>query len=529
LNHSAAQLLVTETEQRRLRVSSRINDGQRSRCGQFFTPLSTAAFIGSLPALPESGRVRILDPGAGVGSLTASLVARIVTERPGLAIDVTAVELDATVACELEHTLAGCRSLGASTRLVVGDFLKWGSDAVDTRSLDPDPERFDLIVMNPPYRKVNARTAERRALKRINVDLSNLYVGFLAVAAALLDDGGQLTAITPRSFANGPYFRSFRRYFFDRMSFDRLHVFESRSKVFASDAVLQENIVFSATRRHCAPNDKVLLSASRGDDEPPTWRTVPHSDVVSPDDPDRFVHIVTDDDDAAICHTMSLLATRLGTLGIQVSTGRVVDFRVREYLRNEATQDTVPLLYQGHLREGGICWPGSVRKPTSIVACDATTRQLLPVGTYVLVKRFTAKEERRRVAAAVFDASDIQTDRVGFENHLNVFHSGGRGVSQRLADGLAAWLNSTVVDRFVRSFNGHTQINATDLRRLPYPTEAELLALGEALGYGRTDEQEKIDGLVAAHVEHIVPNSVPSRSRRHSTTLQRKAGELHTM
>jgi adenine-specific DNA-methyltransferase len=499
---------VTCTEERRQDVSSQLNDGQRSILGQFFTPLSTAMFMASLPTLPAFGRVRILDPGAGVGSLSAALVARIATERPELGVDVTAVEVCPALKGALEETLTGCRALGATTRLVDADFLEWASESVDDLSLAHGSERFDLVIMNPPYRKVNTGTAERRALKRINVDVSNLYVAFLAMAVALLDDGGQLTAITPRSFANGPYFRSFRRYFFERMSFDRLHVFESRSKVFAGDAVLQENVIFSTTRRESKANNAVIISTSTGADEAPSCRTVSHPDVVSPEDPDCFVHIVTDDDDAAISHTMGLLPTRLTTLGLEVSTGRVVDFRAREYLRSDPANDTVPLLYQGNLREGGISWPGSVRKPTSIVACPATAQQLLPVGTYVLVKRFTAKEERRRVAASVFEASDVPTDRVGFENHLNVFHVGGRGISDRLARGLAAWLNSTVVDRYVRSFNGHTQINATDLRRLPYPTEAELLALGDALGSGRTNEQDKIDALVAAHVQHVENRAV---------------------
>ena len=500
---AVGQSLLISTEKRQLGISSQLDDDERSILGQFFTPLSAATFMASLPTLPVSGRVRILDPGAGVGSLSAALVARIATECPELAVEVTAVEIDPALKGELKQTLIGCRDLGATTRLVEADFLEWASESVDALSLARSSDRFDLVIMNPPYRKVNTGTSERRALKRINVDVSNLYVAFLAMAAALLDDGGQLTAITPRSFANGPYFRSFRRYFFENMSFNRLHIFESRSKVFADDAVLQENIIFSTTRRHPDPSSAVIISTSTGVDKAPLCRTVPYSDVVSPDDPDCFVHIVTNEDDAAISHAMGLLPTRLTTLGLEVSTGRVVDFRSREYLRSEPAKDTVPLLYQGNLREGSISWPGSVRKPTNIVACSATAQQLFPVGTYVLVKRFTAKEERRRVAASVFEASDVLTDRVGFENHLNVFHIGGRGIGDRLARGLAVWLNSTAVDRYVRSFNGHTQINATDLRRLPYPNEAELLSLGDALVPGQTSEQDKIDALVLVHVKEL--------------------------
>ena len=59
---------------------------------------------------------------------------------------------------------------------------------------------------------------------------------------------------------------------------------------------------------------------------------------------------------------------------------------------------------------------------------------------------------------------------LGFENHLNVFHEDKRGLPENLAHGLAAFLNTTAVDDHFRRFNGHTQVNATDLRLMKYPS-----------------------------------------------------------
>lgn len=67
---------------------------------------------------------------------------------------------------------------------------------------------------------------------------------------------------------------------------------------------------------------------------------------------------------------------------------------------------------------------------------------------------------------------------MGFENHLNYFHVGGRGLSMELARGLTAFLNSTLVDVCFRQFNGHTQVNATDLRNLRYPARRQLERIG---------------------------------------------------
>jgi adenine-specific DNA-methyltransferase len=97
-----------------------------------------------------------------------------------------------------------------------------------------------------------------------------------------------------------------------------------------------------------------------------------------------------------------------------------------------------------------------------------------------VVRRFSSKEEKRRIVASVVDPS-IFTDAhmLGFENHLNVFHDNKRGLPQTLAYGLMVFLNTTAVDEYFRRFNGHTQVNATDLKLLKYPSRDALITLGE--------------------------------------------------
>lgn len=90
---------------------------------------------------------------------------------------------------------------------------------------------------------------------------------------------------------------------------------------------------------------------------------------------------------------------------------------------------------------------------------------------------------------------------VGFENHLNYFHDNGHGLGSYLAKGLVVYLKSTLVDSFFRQFNGHTQVNATDLRKLQYPTREELEHLGQKVGDNFS--QEKIDKLM----DELITNS----------------------
>jgi adenine-specific DNA-methyltransferase len=115
---------------------------------------------------------------------------------------------------------------------------------------------------------------------------------------------------------------------------------------------------------------------------------------------------------------------------------------------------------------------------------------LVPNGVYVLVKRFTAKEERRRVVATVFrpEGNLAGFSSVGFENHLNYFHRKGLPLEGALAEGLALYLNSTVVDSYFRQFSGHTQVNATDLRSLRYPSREQLCRLAASVGTVARDQ-----------------------------------------
>jgi adenine-specific DNA-methyltransferase len=252
---------------------------------------------------------------------------------------------------------------------------------------------------------------------------------------------------------------------------------------FKEDAVLQENIIVHAVKSRAKPQEVIVSSSSGEANGPVTERRVAYLDVVSPNDPDQFMHLVVDDRQARVRSAMSRLTTTLADLGLSVSTGRVVDFRARPFLRQQPGNDTVPLIYACHFNGGMVSWPKEKsRKPNAIVS-DARTRELLvPAGIYVLVKRFSTKEERRRIVACVYDLDQIRAPLVGFENHLNYFHIRGQGLPMNLAKGLATFLNSTLVDVYFRQFNGHTQVNATDLRSLRFPTMEQLEQLGRMAG-----------------------------------------------
>jgi adenine-specific DNA-methyltransferase len=213
-------------------------------------------------------------------------------------------------------------------------------------------------------------------------------------------------------------------------------------------------------------------------------RSAAYDEVIEPHDREFFIRLRLHDPSTQIADRVFTRGVALKSLGLDVSTGRVVDFRSKQLLRSESEPNSVPLIYPMHLRNGFVSWPkGNARKPNAL-ACETGHLDLIvPNGTYVLVKRFSAKEETRRIVAAVCAPDKIPTSGpLAFENHLNYYHANGGGLSRSVALGLASYLNTTAVDQHFREFSGHTQVNATDLRRLRYPPREALERIGRQIG-----------------------------------------------
>ena len=437
-----------------------------------------------------------------MGTLSAAFTDRWLRETAA-PLSITAVEVDNLCFPPLRETLGEIAEAGVRTELIEDDFIRWAVERNSTALQFFDAPLFDYIIMNPPYRKVNTNSVERRLVETAGVEITNLYAAFLTLSIRLLKDGGQLVAITPRSFANGPYFKAFRRDFLAQMAFLKIHIYDARDDAFADSDVLQENVLFHAVKELPSRNITITSSAGSGD-ELITIREARHEEVVDAADPEGFIHLSTDQVGADVTQRMRRLPSTLGEAGLSVSTGRVVQFRAREHLRQEPDVGTAPLIFPSHFSgQGRIEWPSrNGRKPNAITVSEFTSDLLLRNGTYVLVKRFSAKEERRRIVAAISEPEAAPGQLIAFENHLNVFHENGRPLDPTVARGMAAFLNSTIVDLFFRQWSGHTQVNASDLRSLRYPTPSQLRCLGEAVE-NRSLDQPALDRLVAHHIPSL--------------------------
>ena len=201
--------------------------------GQFPTPPAIARFMASLFSETD-GNVRLLDAGAGVGTLTAAFVEDACHRevRPKR-IEITAYEVDPLLAGYLHSTISGCQELCNKDEVEFASELKQADFIVDgvaqlRGDLFAPQQRISTVILNPPYRKIRSDSAHRILLHEIGVETSNLYAAFLAIVINLLEPNGELVAITPRSFYNGPYFRPFRELLLRDTALKHIHIFELR-------------------------------------------------------------------------------------------------------------------------------------------------------------------------------------------------------------------------------------------------------------------------------------------------------------
>ena len=464
---------------------------QKSALGQFMTPAPVARFMASLFPPANSSTCCLLDAGAGVGALSCAFLDRLASGEDFRfeSVAVEAYEVDASLRAHLESTLAGYATrLPLASHVLAGDFI-WEAARSSLKGSRP----FTHAILNPPYKKINSASEHRLILRRLGIETVNLYSAFVALSLGLMKSGGQLVAIIPRSFCNGPYYRPFREFLLSRAAIRHIHLFGSRNTAFKDDHVLQENIIMRLERR--GEQSSVTISTSTDETfSDMETHAHPFDRIVFPDDPERFIHVPTSLGRNAI-ESSSAIRFSLNQIGVGVSTGPVVDFRLEEYIRQTPTAATVPLLYPGHFRRGGTQWPkDGMKRGNAIVLNAATRRWLYPNGVYAVTRRFSAKEERRRVVATVVRPDAFpDAPMLGFENHLNVFHEDRRGLPEHLAYGLAAYLNTSAVDDHFRRFSGHTQVNATDLRLIKYPSRTALIALGKWAHAQRQITQPMLD------------------------------------
>ena len=270
-------------------VAQRISQKRKSEFGQFMTPATVAHFMASLFSPATLQTARLLDAGAGIGSLSSAFLDRFASSNAGFRnIQVAAYEIDADLRNYLVRTLADHRrEIAIDCSIFSDDFIEEAARLI----LEGKP-RFSHAIMNPPYKKINSGGRYRLLLRQVGIETVNLYSAFVALTIKLMQPGGEIVVIIPRSFCNGPYYRPFRELLLAKTSIKRMHLFGARDRAFKDDDVLQENIIIMLERGGAQGNVTVSTSTDDCFTDIET-HDYPFGRIVMPGDPEHFIYVPT--------------------------------------------------------------------------------------------------------------------------------------------------------------------------------------------------------------------------------------------
>lgn len=435
--------------------------------------------MASLIDIPlDRKRLTILDPGAGEGALCIMLVNHIVNHFEELSsIKIIAYEIDVLLVKELEEKLTDLKQRIFDSHGVKISFKVRNENYLYSLN---DKVRADVAIINPPYGKIKKGSPVSIFLKNNGLSSTNYYSSFIEVALRHTKNSGEVISIVPRSFMNGKYFVQFRNNVFNNNKLIRIHIFESR---YLFSKVIQENVVIKIKKSVPNRKDSIDISHSYDDNIAPMSILTRNITEVIDFDNANIIRAFRDDAENTIRKLIDNNGNTLANLGnLQVSTGPVVDFRdAKNFIYIEYQTEAIPYIFQDHIVENqeSIYWPKkNAKKGNFLIVTSKTERKIRPNGYYVVVKRFSPKESRHRVHAAVVSKMNGH-QYIAFDNKLNYFHIEKGGLNENLALGLNLYLNSSMVEIYISQITGSTQINSSDLELLKYPSISELETIGE--------------------------------------------------
>jgi adenine-specific DNA-methyltransferase len=217
------------------------SSAERNRLGQFATPNALAVEIAAYVASSwgdTPGLIRFADPALGTGSFFSAALTAFDDARIANAIG---VEIDPVFADSARDLWKG-----KGLEVICDDFTR----IVASKLIPQSP---NLVLANPPYVRHHHLDREEKirlqalAKQMTGVEvngLAGLYVYFLLLATAWMEDSGVAAWLVPSEFMDVNYGVSLKRYLTDRVTLIRVHRFDPNNVQFDDAFVSSAILVF---------------------------------------------------------------------------------------------------------------------------------------------------------------------------------------------------------------------------------------------------------------------------------------------
>ena len=471
---------------------------QRKKFGQFFTSKETALYMAELFDIPDKTHLHILDAGTGTGILSVALIERLQSISQIQHIQLVCYENDPKIIDLLETNL---RWVHQNTTLNFNYEIRKDNYIVSqeleyNKKTNINSFKYDMIIGNPPYKKIGKDALEAKVMSDVCYGAPNLYFLFLSMSLFNLLQDGELVYIIPRSWTSGAYFKKFRQKFLKDGVLEHIHLFISRDKVFENENVLQETMIIKVKKTSTIPTNIIITTTqSNKDFSNKTTFKAAYNTIISGEN--SYVYLVTNEQELKILEQFNKWTNTLPSIGLKMKTGLTVDFRNKEALRDVSENNTVPLFFPQHIQDGKVIFP--IGKKCEYI--DTTKAGLLqPNMNYLFVKRFSSKEEHRRLQCGIYLARKYPNySQISTQNKIN-FISGLKELSECVVYGLYVLFNSTLYDRYYRILNGSTQVNSSEINSMPIPCLESIESIGKELMQSKNLTEENCDKILRSFI-----------------------------
>jgi adenine-specific DNA-methyltransferase len=451
--------IISNTNQYKKTSSSE----EQKEKGQFFTSLNTAKIMGDW-YIPNSRNIKILEPGAGNGSLTAATVIHLVENDLCDSLEITYVENDRDVIVVLRKTVKLIKNYCAQNNIICHISIM-----EDNYILTDFQEKYDLIICNPPYKKIRKNSEESIKMSKFVHGQPNLYALFMAKSVDLLNNNGSFIFITPRSWTSGSYFSKVRTYLAKELSYNKIHIFNDRDKSFSDESVLQEAMILFA-QRSSYQQYNITISISDNDYFKSTDEFNIEATKIKNIGKNKYLLIPTKKEEAELIGVMNSFPDTFFSLGYIFKTGPVVEFRNKNMISTLKKSDSIPMYRSLNISNENFVFPVETSK-AQYISLNADNLLIRNENT-VLIRRLSAKEDDKRIQSCIYYKQGDNLF-ISIENHVNyVSRKDGKPLSADEVEWIQALLSSEEYDTFFRLLNGSTQVNANELNYLPVRSRA---------------------------------------------------------
>lgn len=465
----------------------------RKHFAVFFTPPSITRRV--IDDIVSSGicltNAKFIDPACGGAAFLGPLVERMreALIKEGRSADETLRHISENVhGTDIDEQL--CRLSRHFLRIALRrEISETGTDpefriarADSLYELSTQSESFDVVLCNPPYRKMTSDEVARAKSRygHIIQGQPNLYALFITLCMDLLRQKGTAALVTPTSFLSGQYFSRLRSKILELTEVFSISVINERRGVFID---VEQNTALTYLRKagqgKVETNTSISAVAKDG-----SYTTIGRMNLGKYDSDPWPIPKVKGDTE--LVERVRNLPCSLEDYGYRVRAGSFVWNRdTREtYFANQLPKNSIdrpiyPLIWASDIGPQGkllLRRKRTVAIEPSHVDIGSTESTAIVRRPSLVLQRVTSNDQPKRLVGAVVDAN-LFLDFRGFvaENHVLVLerYQNDRSPSPET---LREILISPIMDRFFRCISGSTNVSAYELRQIRLPSIDDLEA-----------------------------------------------------